>query len=172
MPAGGNWDVQIVEPKGIVAVASSTKITIPITVTSVSPNSNLNPLGGDTLTISGTNFDPSNKLLNTVRFDDKTLCEVQTVTNTRITCITGPIVKNTSAELAKNKIVEVRVNSILNSNNTVTCKAFVDGTESISPSSVSPVLYSDLTILMKNGFTGTLVKETTTVDFLGTDSNG
>jgi hypothetical protein len=123
----------------------------------------LNPLGGDTLTILGTNFDPSSKHLNIVKFDDKTVCKVATVTSTAITCVTDPFVKNSLADLAKNKVVQVVVNSVINSNITVKCKAKQDGAESISPSSASPIAYTDLVILMKSGFTGTLDKTKTNV---------
>lgn len=56
-PTCGEWIPQIYSAHGLIPVASTVqKIKVECTVTSITPNTDLNVLGGDNLTISGTNF--------------------------------------------------------------------------------------------------------------------
>ena len=56
LPAG-SWFPVVTETMGQVKIDSSVEAEIvPLTVTSISPNTDLNPYGGDILTITGTNF--------------------------------------------------------------------------------------------------------------------
>lgn len=76
--AAGSWDVKITSVNGLIAKeASVATIDIGLTVSSVSPNVDLNWLGGDILTISGAGFD---QILDntTVVFNDNTVCNVLT----------------------------------------------------------------------------------------------
>jgi hypothetical protein len=53
----GSWEPEIISDLGIVPVdATLDKYTIQYTLTSISPTEDLNVLGNDNLTISGTNF--------------------------------------------------------------------------------------------------------------------
>jgi hypothetical protein len=53
-----------------------------VEVTSFEYQPGLNALGGDTVVITGTNFDPVKKWVNRVLFDDKTVCDVKSVSST------------------------------------------------------------------------------------------
>jgi len=60
-PPAGQWNVNIMDANGSVPVKSGVaKVTISPTITSVTPNSNLNQLGGDEVTITGTGYDTVN----------------------------------------------------------------------------------------------------------------
>ena len=53
----GSWEPEIISDLGIVPVdATLDKYTIQYTLTTISPTEDLNVLGNDNLTISGTNF--------------------------------------------------------------------------------------------------------------------
>ena len=53
----GSWKPEVRDAKGLLPVAEAlVALTVPLTVTSVSPSTLLNPSGGDMLTIYGTGF--------------------------------------------------------------------------------------------------------------------
>jgi len=57
-PAAGSWNVKVTDVNGLIPIASGVaKISVALTVSSVSPNNNLNQLGGDELVFTGTGFD-------------------------------------------------------------------------------------------------------------------
>lgn len=54
----GNWKAQILTTKGLIpnSIADANKILIPVEVSTISPSTNVNYLGGDIMTIIGTKF--------------------------------------------------------------------------------------------------------------------
>ena len=112
LPAAGTWDVTVSDVSGKIPIkAGVAKIAVSVSVTSVTPNTNLNQMGGDELTIVGTNFDFNNMKSNTVALEDGTTCAVTEVTAIKIVCTTGAFVKTTAADLAKDIKVVVTVNA-------------------------------------------------------------
>jgi len=56
-PTCGEWIPELYSAHGLIPTdPSAAKIKVDCTVTSITPNTELNVLGGDTLTIVGTNF--------------------------------------------------------------------------------------------------------------------
>ena len=123
-------------------------------MTSISPNTGLNQLGGDTLTITGTGFDQI--LDNTsVVFSDSTACEVLTTSATQITCfITG--FDQTTLNTSSAYTVTVTVNSVVDATQSVQLLTTKQSGLSISPNSVSPVLATNLTVTLDSGYPETL----------------
>ena len=121
-PAAGSWDVEVYEPKGRVPLATGVaKIDVALVVTAISPNTGLNQLGGDVLTLTGTGFD---KVMTNVAvaFSDSTTCAVQTSTATQVTCLVNGFDKtaiNTSAPYP----ATVTVNTVTNSDHGVSVLA-------------------------------------------------
>jgi len=85
--AAGSWDVQVIDNNGLSIIADGTaKIDVTLSVTSISPNNNLNMLGGEVITITGTGFDADTSA-TTVKFpSDSTDCNVESATPTEIKC--------------------------------------------------------------------------------------
>lgn len=94
----GNYTPIVNTPDGIIPVDPSVQnYTVPLVVTSISPNHELNPNGGQTLIITGDHFPnyssgpcscPSNT--TTVLIGTNTTCSVIASNLTTITCILGP----------------------------------------------------------------------------------
>ena len=75
-PAAGSWDVRVYEPKGLVPIKADTaKITVALVVNSITPNTDLNQLGGDVLTIAGRGFDAVTAA-TTITFKDNSKCDI------------------------------------------------------------------------------------------------
>ena len=81
----GDWTVVILTADGFLPSTIDAPINVPIVVNSVTPNSDVNPLGGDRLVISGTNFGYDTSSIN-VTFADGTTCPVLSAANTTFTC--------------------------------------------------------------------------------------
>ena len=81
----GDWTVVILTADGFLPSTIDAPINVPIVVNSVTPNSDVNPLGGDRLVIAGTNFGYDTSSIN-VTFADGTTCPVLSAANTTITC--------------------------------------------------------------------------------------
>ena len=57
-PAAGSWDVQLKDASGLIPIDSTAgAIDVALSVTSVTPGSGLNQVGGDILTLVGSGFD-------------------------------------------------------------------------------------------------------------------
>jgi hypothetical protein len=123
-------------------------------VTGISPNTGLNQLGGDTLTITGTGFDQI--LDNTsVVFSDSTVCTVLTTSATQITCFIEGF-DQTTLNTGSAYTVTVTVNSVVDSTQSVQLLTTKQNGLSISPNSVSPVLATNLTVTLDSGYPETL----------------
>lgn len=89
----GSWLPQIHTENGIVKTEASVEETVvEMTITGVSPETDLNPAGGDILTITGTNFPPTidSRYNFEINLDDKALCIPFEQTSTEIKCTTEP----------------------------------------------------------------------------------
>jgi hypothetical protein len=84
-PRAGSIKVEIRTDQGLIPVASGvTAVSIPLVVSSVSPTT-INPMGGNTLTITGTGF-PIDKTFVSVALSDGAKCAVISTTETQIQC--------------------------------------------------------------------------------------
>jgi hypothetical protein len=90
----GNWTVVILTANGFLPTTIVDPINVPIVVSSVTPNVNINPLGGDTLIFAGTNFGYDTSYIN-VTFSDGTPCPVLSAASTSFTCKVNRL-KNTT----------------------------------------------------------------------------
>lgn len=82
-PRAGSIKVEVRTSQGLIPVASGvTAVTVPLVVSAVSPT-NINPMGGNTLTITGSGF-PIDKSFVTVALSDGAKCAVISTTETQI----------------------------------------------------------------------------------------
>lgn len=98
-PVCGDWHPEIYSSKGLIPLNSAAqKLTVDCTVTSIYPSSDLNVLGHDNLTISGTNF-PRYLQDNTIEIEfdnaEKSRCTPQVTDSTELVCLTGEFNKLT-----------------------------------------------------------------------------
>jgi len=112
LPAAGDWDVQVSDLKGLVPIQTDlAKINVPLVITSVSPASNLNQLGGDELTIAGSGF---HTVADTkITFSDSTGCDVKSVSPTEVKCIVAGFDKD-NLKIADGYTTTIEVNSVTN----------------------------------------------------------
>jgi hypothetical protein len=129
-------------------------------------------MGGDVLVIAGEGFDAEVMAANTVVLEDGTKCPVTETTPLEIKCRTEKIVKTTSADLAKTIKVKVTTNVKSDESQTIKVNTVKKSAESLSPTSVSPVLHTPIIITLTAAYTGTLVIADTTVILHGTDKAG
>lgn len=78
-PMAGDWIAELQSKSGLIPNSAATT-NVALVVTAVSPSTSLNYLGGDTLTITGTNFGTARSLV-AVSFTDGSICNVTTVTS-------------------------------------------------------------------------------------------
>ena len=165
LPAAGSWAPVVTLSSGYPTLSASTVVQS-LTVTSVSPNTNVNPNGGTKLTIVGTNFPASLDDGNTVSvtFEDNTVCDILSSTSTTLICETNKFT-STSATVA----VIVRVNSQQDASVSIDVSSSPASITSISPQNASPVTKQLLTLQVGGGFTGTLVASDITVKIVDQD---
>jgi len=158
LPAAGAWNVEVYDPSGLVPVKSDVaKINVALVVTSVSPATALNQLGGDVLTITGTGFDKDMSKVG-IAFSDTTKCDVQSASPTEIKCLVAGFDKtkiNSSTPYA----ATVTVNTVNNADKSVGIKETFQKGQTISPTSVSPVLHSVLTVTLESTYPGDMTKK-------------
>jgi hypothetical protein len=82
----GSWIVTVTSTNGLIPNEITTELLVPVAATSVSPNTSINYLGGDVLTILGDNFGTDASVV-TITFDDATKCVLLTVSMDTITCM-------------------------------------------------------------------------------------
>jgi len=171
-PPAGAWDANVQNLGSVPVKSGVAKIDVAVTVSGVTPNINLNQMGGDVLVIAGEGFDAAVMASNTVVLEDGTKCPVTATTPVEIKCRTEKIVKTTSADLAKNIKVKVTTNVKFDESQTIKVNTVKKSAESLSPTSVSPVLHTPIIITLTAAYTGTLVIADTTVILHGTDKAG
>lgn len=134
-------------------------ITVELIIDSVAPNDNLNQLGGDILQIAGTGFSPDLQS-NEVVFDDNTKCKVKKTTATQLDCEVDGFdlnaIKATDYQVTvKSKQKDKNKEKTNNGKSVKVNQQKYDGV-SVTPSSVSPVLKTDLTVTVQSTFPGAM----------------
>lgn len=153
-PVSGNWIVEINTASGILPNTISTEISIATSVSAINPNVEVNFLGGDILVIDGDNFGFDTKVIS-VTFADLTTCKVLSVDMTTIECEAN----RWSSGHAQDQAVTVSVNGVEDSSLAIVLTQSAESTLSMTPTSVSPVLKTEITIFLATDYTETLVKE-------------
>ena len=88
LPAAGEWCVDLIDYRGLIPIDDDVEpIAVGLVIDGISPNTDLNQLGGDLLTFTGTGFDSLDKRASSVVFPDATVCDVVGATPTSLTCI-------------------------------------------------------------------------------------
>jgi hypothetical protein len=82
----GNWIVVVNTEHGNLPNSISNEIAVESNLSSISPNTDINFLGGDLLTITGDNFGYDTDAISVV-FTDGSLCVVQSADMTTFTCL-------------------------------------------------------------------------------------
>jgi hypothetical protein len=128
------------------------------TATSATPLASLNLLGGDNITISGTNF-PHELSDSTVvlAFDDTqtTTCVPQSSTTDTLVCLTGAF--DFSASAGSSLGLSITINDHLVSNSlSADLRAIKDASLLLNPASASPVLKTHIVISLESTFSPTL----------------
>lgn len=131
---------------------------MPLVVSSVTPNTELNQLGGDILSIVGTGFDPDFSQTR-ISFNDNTNCTIFAASSTEIKCIVDGF-NMASLDTANPYTVNVTVNSVVETSMTVMLRALKQNGHTVSPNSVSPVLATNLTVTLESTYPHTLTNRT------------
>ena len=86
----GDFEPDVRNPQGSIPVVSGfTKYNVALVVSTVTPDSALNPAGGDVLTINGSGFPSVTTAANfRIEFDDGTPCDLVSAAPTVMTCMT------------------------------------------------------------------------------------
>lgn len=155
MPAAGSWNVQVIDFRGLIPIdASVNKIAVELVITSISPNSALNQLGGDILTLNGSGFDDDISH-TTISFSDKTSCVIIDANDKKIKCIPSGF-DTTLLDTSQPYIVNVAVNEVTNTEMTVMLLTNKQSGQTVTPNSVSPVLATILTVTLEPTYPVTL----------------
>jgi len=144
----GEWISKVFTDSGVLATDIATPIAVSHQVDSITPNSGINYLGGDLLTVSGNNFGTDVNAV-AVTFADSTSCIIKSCEMTQITCKTSRFSDDVSSSVA----VTVSINNVDDSSLMVDMKTTVAQSLSLSPSSASPVLKTELTVQLSDEFT-------------------
>jgi hypothetical protein len=146
----GTWVPVITDQLGFYTVdPSCPEISVPLTVSSVTPSERLNPAGGNILQVVGGGF-PQNladKGQLSLNFSDGSQCTVISLSSTRLMCLTSPF--NSSVE-GSSRTLAVIVNGVEDSSQVITIDAVQAKILSLTPSSVSPILKRLLTIVVRD----------------------
>jgi hypothetical protein len=158
-PTCGTFIPVVIADMGIIpGDVSLVGTEVVCTATSATPFSNLNLLGGDNITISGTNFphelSDSTVVLN---FDDAqtTTCVPQTSTTDTLVCLTGAFDFAASAGASHGLSITINEHSVSNSLSAA-LRPLKDSSLYLTPASASPVLKTHIVILLEETFTPTL----------------
>ena len=147
VPVAGSWQPIVSDAIGQVPVETVDQISVPLVLTSVSPNINLNAYGGTTLTITGQNFpvglDDGSSI--DVTLGDGTKCNIVSSTNTQIKCLTERFADSTTTTT-----LTLAVNGVSKNTLTVTINRNIVFVTAITPAKVSPVLKRIINITIQN----------------------
>jgi hypothetical protein len=156
----GDWNPVFTTIYGVI-VSSSSDQTVTCTATAISPDTDVNLLGDTILTITGT-YLPTDIDDNTISiiFDDDqaTECTALTSSSTELTCITAAF--DESASLGATLTPTITINSQdISHSLSITMDDSVLQADSISPTSASPVLKTELVITLDSAFPETVNTE-------------
>jgi hypothetical protein len=134
---------------------SLTPVDIPLVISAVTPNSDLNPYGGTFVTITGQNLPHSFTEGNTfsIVFGDSGICKVVSVASTQIRCITSKFAAGVTTATGT-----VTVNGLVDSTLSLAVRSDPSKVVSVTPNSVSPVLKTIITLKV-SGYSGTLQRD-------------
>lgn len=176
LPAAGSWDVQVYDNLGLAPIAVGTaKIDVALVITSITPNTDLNQLGGDIITISGTGFDKNTKNTSVKFVEDLTDCDVESGSPTEVKCKVRGFDPATIAAAGSvpTYTVRVSVNAVEVATETVTRLTTKQVGQTVVPNSVSPVLSNDLVVTLEATYPGAMNSVDDFVVYLeGTSAEG
>ena len=137
----GTWTpILKVQDKGIVVASTDTQVTIPLTITSISPDKG-SEQGGTLLTITGKGFLNSlsnSKITQTVMIGDS-ICNILSTSTTCITCKTSPMSTTSNLQIQLGLTSESSALFSYDSSSTPSIS-------SISPSYASTIVKTQVTI--------------------------
>lgn len=151
----GEWIAVLVSDSGLIPNEISTAISIVASVSSISPSTDINFLGGTEMTITGDSFGYDTSVIS-VTYVDGTECVVSAVDMTSITCVNSRF----TSDADETQTLTVSINNAVDSSTlSVTLKTTIDATLELNPSSVSPVLKTEITIYLDSSYANTLDAE-------------
>ena len=187
---GGSWYPIVISNCGQVKLDDALLPEVVVmTLTSVSPKLNINPAGGDIMTITGTNFPISNdsRYQFSIILGTNTRCVPFEVTESQLKCETEPFTSSRRRMLSADPfdlsvslvsdegVVEVTDSDLVLNENPITATG-------ITPSEISPIsletiqiqLYADYPTagMTKEDFTVTLVPEELELSYLFVNNDG
>lgn len=96
-PVSGQWMPIVFDFQGKIPSTTTDKITVPLSLTSISPSTGINPWGGNIFTIIGTNLpqDLQDGTEFSLQFADGTDCNIQSVKSEMVVCVSEKFASNT-----------------------------------------------------------------------------
>lgn len=166
---GANLSPSIVALLGGIPTTGVTGITIDCTLSAVTPGTDLNLLGADNITFTGTNL-PRVLSSSTVAisFGDSqnTDCIPVISTATSLVCLTNAFAEaDTSTTLNPTVVIN---GATVSHSSSLTTKSSVIAATAMSPTSASPVLKTDVTFTLDASFPFTLNRDDFTVNATST----
>lgn len=150
----GEWTAVVQTTQGLLPNEIETPISVGLSVSDASPSTDVNFLGGDVMTITGDNFGYDTSVVS-VTYTDGTECLVTSVDMTTITCTNDRF----TTDVEETQTITVSVNSVEDSTVTVALKTTMESTLAMVPSSVSPVLKTEIYIYLDSSYPNTLDKD-------------
>jgi len=160
-PVCGSYLPEYFHNLGLIPVATGlAKEDVTCTISSVTPNTELNLLGGDNLTFTGTHF-PKQVEGSTfeLAFDnaDATPCTVQSSTSTELVCLTGAFGSGMASQSVG---LSLTINdALVDSSLTLSLRDSIQAVSSFTPTSMSPVLKRKITFTLDPTFPETLTRD-------------
>lgn len=158
-PTCGAWSAEVLTPWGYVPVdVGVSNITVACTISMVTPDTELNVLGYDLITITANNLPyelTDNEIDITFTNGGSTKCIPQTTSQTDLSCMTMPFDK--VSDLSSSLNLNMVINRVLATNPlNIGTKAKNEIGLTMIPLSVSPVLKSEITFHLMSDFPHTL----------------
>lgn len=153
-PVCGEYVPTIKTVKGNLKNSDSLeKLKLACEITVVTPDKDLNPLGGDRLTFSGSLL-PRDVHQSTIeiKFDEKTTCKPQTSSSGSLICQTAAFDKSVQPESEIKPTITINGQTVDNSKLSLKMGKSPGQVESITPSSANPVLKTKVTIKLDDSF--------------------
>ena len=191
VPAG-SWIPIVRDEFGLIKVADTvTYLEVAIIVTSIEPKTDLNPAGGNIITITGQNFPATLESAEdlTIVLGGTTGCELLSVSPTEITCRTEAFSTSSRRRLQLAlETFDLSLTLATDANNVVYTDSGFDlnasplQTVSITPSQISPIAFTTIEIgldatyptagMTKEDFSVTLVPITLELTYLTINNGG
>lgn len=155
----GNFKPALASKFGLIPIANTvTDIKIDCTMTAASPNTELNVLGGDIITFTGTNF-PHQVANNDIKIafanTAATKCTPTASNSVSLSCETQAFDKAT--DLSKTFTLTMEINGVaVTVSQNFQMKTINKIIQSMSPNSVSPVLRTQIVLKLASDFPHTL----------------